>query len=53
MDFSVESLHNLEMDITEELQTVLKTAKVTSIVEVNENSLMKLSKTPLLTLPYQ
>ena len=35
------------MDITGELQTVLKTAKVTSTVELNENSLMKLSKNSL------
>ena len=47
MDFSVESLHNLEMDIAGELQTMLKTAKVTSTVELNENSLMKLSKNSL------
>jgi hypothetical protein len=44
MDFSVESLHALEMDLNGELQTVLKTAKVTSSMELNESSLMKLSK---------
>ena len=44
MDFSVESLHTLEVDLNGELQTVLKSAKVTSTVELNENSLMKLSK---------
>ena len=53
MDFSVESLHNLEMDITRELQTILKTAKVTSTVELNENSLMKLSKNSLTDITLQ
>ena len=47
MDFSIESLHTLESDITGELQTVLKTAKVTSTGELNENVLMKLSKNSL------
>ena len=47
MDFFLESLQNLEMDIAGELQTMLKTAKVTSTVELNENSLMKLSKNSL------
>ena len=53
MDFSVESLHNLEMDMTEKLQTILKTAKVTSTVEMNENSLMKLSKNSLTDITLQ
>ena len=34
----------MESELSEELRTVLKTAKVTSTMELNENSLMKLSK---------
>ena len=44
MDFSVESLHTLKMDLAGELQTVLKTARVSSTSELNENALMKLLK---------
>ena len=50
-NLSVESLHNLELDITGDFQTLLKTAQVTSTLELNENSWMKPSKNPLLTLP--
>ena len=35
------------MDTTRELQKMLKAAKVTLTVELNENSLMKLSKNSL------
>ena len=44
MDFSVQSLHTIESELTAELRTILKTAKVTSTMELNENCLMKLSK---------
>ena len=37
-------LHTMESELTLELRTVLKTAKVTSTMELNENCLMKLSK---------
>ena len=44
MDFSVQSLHTMESELSAELRTVLKTAKVTSTMELIENSLMRLSK---------
>ena len=47
MDFSIESLHSMENDFALELQNVLKTAKVTSMKELNETTLLRLNKNPL------
>ena len=44
MDFSVQSLHTFEFELSVQLQTVLNIANVTSTVDLNQNSLMKLHK---------
>ena len=47
MDFSVQSLHNLEFELSVELRTILNLANVKSTTELNQNSLMKLYKNDL------
>ena len=47
MDFSVQSLHTFEFELSVELPTILNIANVTSTMELNKNSLMKLYKNEL------
>ena len=47
MDFSVESLYAMEKEFSSEMAKVLKTAKVKSTTELNDNVLLKLTKNPL------
>ena len=47
MDFSVQSLHTFEFELSVELQTVLNIANVKSTTDLNKNSLMKLCKNDL------
>ena len=47
MDFSVQSLHTFEFELSVELRTILNLANVTSTTKLNKNSLMKLYKNEL------
>ena len=47
MDFSVQSLHTFEFELSVELRTILNIANVTSTTELNKNSLMKMYKNEL------
>ena len=47
MDFSVESLHAMEKEFSVEMKKVLKTVKVASTNDLNENALLKLNKNSL------
>ena len=47
MDFSVQTLHTFEFELSVELKTVLNIANVPSTTELNKNSLTKLYKNDL------